>query len=99
MPALATNQSLASNLRDRSVLDRQNERVGAVSDFVVNPDGRIEAVVLAVGGFLGIGQKKIAVPFSDLKEGKSGSTDVFVVDHTEEQLRDAPAFDASPSRP
>ena len=91
-----TGQWLASELRGRSVYDRQTDKIGAVSDLVINPDGRLEALVLAVGGFLGIGQKDVAVPFADIKFGRSGATEIVVVDHTEEQLRDAPAFDAKP---
>jgi sporulation protein YlmC with PRC-barrel domain len=41
-------------------------RLGEVEDVLVGPDGRIQAVVIEVGGFLGLGEKSVAVPYADL---------------------------------
>src|SRR3712207_6088541 len=40
------------------------DRIGDVSEVILDRSGRIEEVVIGVGGFLGIGEKNVAVPFS-----------------------------------
>ena len=85
-------QSLTSALRGRAVYDPKNEKIGEVGDFVLDPDGRVSAVVLAVGGVLGLGTKDVAVPFGDLKTGSQDGRPIFVLDHTPEEVRNAPAF-------
>ena len=49
-----------------SVIGADHVRVGKIEDVLVNGDGRIEAVVIGVGGFLGVGEKYVAVPFDQL---------------------------------
>jgi hypothetical protein len=72
----------ASKLAGVDVIDLDFKKVGEVRDVLIGRDGRVEAVVLAVGGFLGIGEKDIAVRFehflwntgaSALNEGPSAS--------------------------
>ena len=41
-------------------------KVGSIEDVVLGPDGRATAVVIGVGGFLGIGEKKVALPFDQV---------------------------------
>jgi len=45
------------------VIGMDHVRVGTIEDVLLGPDGRIETVVIGVGGFLGIGEKYVAVPF------------------------------------
>lgn len=94
VPGRTGAQSLTSALRGQAVYDPKNEKIGEVSDFVLDPDGRVSAVVLAVGGVLGLGAKDVAVPFGDLKTGNRDGKPIFVLDHTPEEVRNAPAFAA-----
>ncbi|ACL56268.1 PRC-barrel domain-containing protein [Methylobacterium nodulans] len=48
------------------VVGQDHVRVGEIEDLLVDADGRVRAVVIGVGGFLGIGEKKVAVPFDRL---------------------------------
>ena len=57
----------ASKLDGLNVYNNANEKIGDISDVLVDGTGRIEAVVIGVGGFLGMGQHDVAVPFADLK--------------------------------
>jgi sporulation protein YlmC with PRC-barrel domain len=57
----------ASKLDGVDVYNQNNERIGEVDDVLVDKDGRVEAVVIGVGGFLGIGERNVAVPFSALQ--------------------------------
>jgi hypothetical protein len=61
------NQFLASNIEGANVMGPQNESIGKVSDLIVGDDGRLAAVTVDVGGFLGIGAKTVAIPADGLK--------------------------------
>ncbi|MGU3360064.1 PRC-barrel domain-containing protein [Methylobacterium sp. M6A4_1b] len=45
------------------VVGMDHVRVGAIEDVLIGADGRVQAVVIGVGGFLGIGEKLVAVPY------------------------------------
>lgn len=69
--------------------------VGEINDVVLGRDGQIKAVVLGVGGFLGIGEKNVAVPMQDVKFVKNGdgADDYFlVVNANKDVLTNAPAY-------
>jgi len=48
------------------VVGADHVRVGKIEDVLVDGTGRIQAVVIGVGGFLGVGEKYVAVPFDQL---------------------------------
>lgn len=57
------NQMMASDVRGTRVYGSNNENVGDISDILIDQDGEVVALVVGVGGFLGIGQKDVAIPF------------------------------------
>jgi len=57
----------ASKLIGATVYSDQNERIGSVDDLVMTENDRVTVAVIAVGGFLGLGSKLVAVPFARLK--------------------------------
>lgn len=69
------------------------EHIGDVNNLVVGPAGEIAAVVIGVGGFLGIGEKNVAVNFSELQwVVADDNTKRFVLPTTKEALEAAPDF-------
>ena len=65
--------------------------IGQIEDVLVDLDhASVTAVILSVGGFLGIGDKLVAVPVNQIKVGREAK---FTTDLTQEQLANAPAFD------
>jgi len=70
------------------------ETVGDVNDIIMTPDGRAVAVIAGVGGFLGIGEKEVAVSIDELswKTGTDGDY-MLVGEFSKEDLENAPAFD------
>jgi sporulation protein YlmC with PRC-barrel domain len=69
--------------------------VGEINDVILGRDGQIKAVVLGVGGFLGMGEKDVAVPMQDVKFVKNGDApdDYFlVVNANKDLLTNAPAY-------
>jgi sporulation protein YlmC with PRC-barrel domain len=61
------DQMRANKIIGASVYDRNNAKIGSVQDIVLDRDGRVAAVVVDVGGFLGMGAKDVAVRLSDIK--------------------------------
>jgi len=69
------------------------ETVGNVNDLIVGNDGQIEAVIVGVGGFLGIGEKTVAVSFDNLEwTVATDNTERWVLPTTREALEAAPDF-------
>ncbi|HMD66487.1 MAG TPA: PRC-barrel domain-containing protein [Stellaceae bacterium] len=71
------------NLSETGVYDEQNRNIGSVKDIVLNKDGKVDAVVLDVGSFLGMGGKYLPLPISDIKSDNNRLT----FDRTKEQLQ------------
>jgi len=89
---------LASTYFDRSMHNRAGERIGSISDLVVAPDGTIAAALVSVGGFLGIGEKEVAVPFSAIEVVRRDNDWRLVIDATKEALNDAPSYEDPAAR-
>ena len=56
-----------SKLVGLNVYGPENEKVGDINEIIVDASGKLDAVVIGVGGFLEIGEKNVAVPFRELK--------------------------------
>lgn len=67
MTGMQQGQMMASDLIGTRVVSADNESIGDVNDVVLDHNGQIVAAVVGVGGFLGIGEKDVAVPFSALE--------------------------------
>ncbi len=87
------NEWLARVFIGQAVHNTAGEIVGDVNDLVFNRKGQISTVVIGVGGFLGMGEKSIGVPFDTLtfNVGRTGER-VIVVALGKEALTQAPDF-------
>jgi hypothetical protein len=66
-------QLRAADMRSANIYTADNQRVGDIDDILLDSRGNIIAVVVGVGGFLGIGQKNVAIPFESLDLGAPGA--------------------------
>jgi sporulation protein YlmC with PRC-barrel domain len=57
----------ASKMAGLNVYNDKNESVGSINDLLMDKSGNIKAVVIGVGGFLGVGEHLVAVPFDKVK--------------------------------
>ncbi|QRM36091.1 PRC-barrel domain-containing protein [Microvirga sp. VF16] len=57
----------ASKLEGLDIYNQNNEKIGDISELLVDSSGKIQAVVVGVGGFLGIGERDVAIPFDQVK--------------------------------
>ncbi|MBX9823739.1 MAG: PRC-barrel domain-containing protein [Xanthobacteraceae bacterium] len=66
-PAAKSGMWRASKLVGLNVYNDQNEKLGDISEILLDKSGKVEGVVIGVGGFLGMGQRDIKVEMSKLK--------------------------------
>ena len=90
-PEAATPNTLESVL-GREVRTSTDRDVGRIIDVLVDRNGRVEAVVIEFGGFLGIGTRKIAVDWYAIRFDAGDDRSVLPVDVTHSQLRIAPEY-------
>src|SRR5262249_55893471 len=96
------DQWLATKFRGTDVLGSDNEKIGDVSDILLDKSGKVEAFIVSVGGFLGVGAKEVALAPSsfDVVPGQNGSSDKLKLSATKDQLKDAQDFTRyEPPRP
>jgi hypothetical protein len=88
-----SGQWLASDIMGMNVLGAKDEKIGTVSDLLMDDDGNLLAAVVGVGGFLGIGQKNVAITFDTLNisADKDGDPQAKLT-LTKEELESAPEF-------
>jgi len=83
----------ASTLADDDVYNLKGEKLGSVKEIMLDiQNGLVRYVVLSFGGFLSVGEKLFAVPWSALTVDTENKR--FVLDADEERLKEAPGFDA-----
>jgi hypothetical protein len=84
---------LASTLIGQPAVNAQNETIGDVNDLVTDQNGKVIAALLGVGGFLGLGEKDVAVRFEDLKLTRDDDNNVKVMlDLNKDTLTSAPDY-------
>jgi sporulation protein YlmC with PRC-barrel domain len=82
----------ASDLIGKRVYSKAGDDLGEVNDLIVSDNGGVQAVVLGVGGFLGIGEKDVAVTMAAIEATQDGDTVRLVVDASKEQFTAAPTY-------
>lgn len=81
-----------STYYNEDVYDNQNNKIGDVNDILLDKEGRVSTVIIGVGGFLGVGEKDVAVPFSALKVAEKDGDRYLVINASKEALEKAPGY-------
>jgi sporulation protein YlmC with PRC-barrel domain len=81
-----------SNLLELDVYNLQNEDIGEIEDVIVDNGKTIKAIVISVGGFLGIGERHVAVDPASVVITRQGNDLRAVVNTTRDDLKNAPEF-------
>jgi sporulation protein YlmC with PRC-barrel domain len=77
---------------NEDVYDNQDNKIGVVNDILLDKDGRVSTVIIGAGGFLGVGEKDVAVPFTALKVAEKAGDRYLVINATKEALEKAPGY-------
>lgn len=89
-----SDDMLASSLIGLSVVNANNESIGKVSDLITDADGKIAAVLIRSGDFLGIGGKDVALRYEDVKFSRDENNDITVMANLDsDTLASAPDYE------
>jgi sporulation protein YlmC with PRC-barrel domain len=76
----------------QDVYDPNNNKIGQISDVLVDKSGRVTSLIVGVGGFLGAGEKDVAVPFDAIQVTGPKNKMRLVMSTTKDDLKSAPGF-------
>jgi uncharacterized protein involved in copper resistance len=88
----STDQMAVSKLMGTPVRNSADENLGDINDVLVDNSGKPAVAIIGVGGFLGIGEKNVGVPFESLEFVTANKKRVARLDITKQALQSAPTF-------
>lgn len=88
--SIGSDELIGAELVSRS----DHEVIGTISELVIGEHGQVAAVIVEAGGFLGLGEKAVAVSWNSIERhsNEDGGDDNFSVDTTKEALQNAPDY-------
>jgi sporulation protein YlmC with PRC-barrel domain len=90
--AVTATDIRASDLIGMDVYNLNNEAVGEVEDLVLDNGKNVKGIVISVGGFLGLGERNVAVQPGSVLIRRQGDAERAVINTTKETLKNAPEF-------
>ena len=79
-----------TNFYKRDVYDPADHKIGAVDDVLIDKAGRVTALIVGVGGFLGMGEKDVAVAFDAVRARRQNDEWSLVMNTTKDALKATP---------
>jgi sporulation protein YlmC with PRC-barrel domain len=92
MTSVPGDALLVSEYYKEDVYDAHDSKIGDIRDVLLEKSGQVAAVILGVGGFLGIGEKDVAVPFNAIRVTEKDGKRYLVMDTTKEALQSARGY-------
>jgi sporulation protein YlmC with PRC-barrel domain len=81
-----------TNYYKQAVYDPKEAKIGDIDDVLVDKSGKITGLIVGVGGFLGVGEKDVIVPFTAVKMSKRSDKWWLTLDETKDSLKSAAGF-------
>jgi sporulation protein YlmC with PRC-barrel domain len=88
----AAGEWRSANYVGKPIVNASGEKIGDINDLLFDRTGRITTVVIGVGGFLGLGEKRVALPFEVITYSDEDGKRLIMVPLTKEALMAAPEF-------
>src|SRR5262245_52898920 len=91
--SLPAESATVTHWYKQNVYDPADNKIGEIMDVLVDRDGKITALIVGVGGFLGMGEKDVAVPFNSVRTTtKDNNKWYLVMNSTKDALKSAKGF-------
>ena len=83
----------ASKLIGTKIVNTANETIGDINEIVLGKDGKVAAVIVGVGGFLGVGEREVAMGFESIRMGRNSNNNLVLTANTsKDALKNAPEW-------
>jgi sporulation protein YlmC with PRC-barrel domain len=92
MATMPGDSVTVSNWYKQNVYDASNNKIGEVEDVLVDKNGKITAVILSVGGFLGMDTKDVAAPFQAIHPTMKDNKWWLTMNTSKDSLKSAPGY-------
>jgi sporulation protein YlmC with PRC-barrel domain len=89
LTTLPQDATTVSNYYKQNVYDPSDAKIGEISDVLLNKQGKVDAFMVAVGGFLGVGEKDVAVPFDAVHATQRDGKWYLTMNATKDALKNA----------
>ncbi len=90
--SLASDDVLVSRLIGQPVVNEAGDKIGDIDDLIMDKQGHLSAALIEVGGFIGVEEKLVAIPFSSLSIGLAAGNPRIVAELSRPYLAEAPLF-------
>lgn len=93
MGQMTSNSVTVTDWYKQNVYDPNDNKIGEVMDVLIDKSGKVTSLIVGVGGFLGAGEKEVAVPFDAVHvTNKDNNKWYLVMNTTKDDLKSAPGF-------
>ena len=89
LKTIARGWSATKQILGKSVYNDKNDKVGDVDDLIIAPDSSASYAIIGVGGFLGLGERQVAIPVNRLKHSEGR---IVLPGATKDALQAMPSF-------
>ena len=92
MKSLPGDAFTVTDYYKQNVYDSSDNKIGDIKDVLIDKAGQIKALIIGVGGFLGAGEKDVAVPFNAVKSTTKDNKTYLVMNANKDELKSAVGF-------
>jgi sporulation protein YlmC with PRC-barrel domain len=92
LTTLPPDASTVTNWYKQNVYDPSDTKIGEIKDVLVSKDGKISAFIVSAGGFLGVGEKDVAVPFDQVHGTERNGKWWLMMNTTKDALKNATGY-------
>jgi hypothetical protein len=92
LSSLPTDSRTVTDYYKQDVYDKGQTSIGKIDDVLIDKSGKTTALIVGVGGFLGVGEKDVALPFSAVNGEKKNDKWYLTVDESKDSLKSAAGY-------
>src|ERR1700719_3077286 len=92
LTAIPSNATTVTTYYKQNVYDPSDSKIGAIVDVLIGNEGKINAFIVSVGGFLGMDAKDVAIPFNAVQATNKNGTWYLTMNATKDGLKAAPGY-------
>jgi sporulation protein YlmC with PRC-barrel domain len=92
LSSIPSAMTTIANYYKQSVYDPMDRKIGEIADVLMDKDGKVEVLIISVGGFLGIASKDVSVPFKAIQAIQKNGSWYLTMNATTDALKNAPGY-------